>query len=154
MILSYELRVLINKFLDNESSIYWQQKADNITHLIICFSSNLFFSLDNIKITIIFDLKNFIWKIYFFYFIKSRHALDILVPGECLYTSYPSAPVRCTPVASLADNFAEIVSPVPNYTFSAKWWKNLLPQSQRNFISIGYWEISGPHWIRTFSLGS
>ena len=32
-------------------------------------------------------------------------------------TPYPSVPVRCAPVASLVDKFAEIASPVPIYAF-------------------------------------
>ena len=44
-------------------------------------------------------------------------------------TSYPSSPVRCTPVTSSVDKFAEIAFPVPNYASPANKWLSFLSQS-------------------------
>ena len=68
-------------------------------------------------------------------------------PTKFPCTPCPSAPVRWAPVASLVDNFAEIVSP-------ANKWKNLLPWSYRGFIPGDFWETAAPHRIKVFSSGS
>ena len=62
-----------------------------------------------------------------------------------LNTPCPSAPVRCAPLASLVDNFAEITSSIPNYASPANKWKNHLPQSNGDFISGDFWETAAPH---------
>ena len=47
-------------------------------------------------------------------------AVFVFVTSEkSKYTPCPSAPVRCASVGSPVDKFAEVVSPVPNYTSPA-----------------------------------
>ena len=45
-----------------------------------------------------------------------------------IVTPCPSAPVKCAPVASPVNKFAEIVSPDPNYASSANKWMSFAPQ--------------------------
>ena len=59
---------------------------------------------------------------------KINHEKEEMLP-LALETPCPSVSVRCTPVGSPVDKFAEIVSPVPNYASPAIKWKSFLPQS-------------------------
>ena len=51
-----------------------------------------------------------------------------------LHTPCPVSLVRCAPVASSVDSFAEIPSPVPNYASPGNKWKSLLSRSCRDSI--------------------
>ena len=60
---------------------------------------------------------------------KINHEKKEMLP-LALETPCPSASVRCTPVGSPVDKFAEIVSPVPNYASPTnKRISFFLPQS-------------------------
>ena len=67
----------------------------------------------------------FYFRIYInvFFFRKSFFSVS-----RFSYT-LPSAPVRCTLVASLVDNFVKSASPVPIYASLANKWKRFLTRS-------------------------
>ena len=82
------------------------------------------------------------WDITFFQLVKIRmiqhHSLKMiltklvieLIHGKCLLTiTCPSAPVKCSLVASPVNKFAKITSSVPNYTSPPKNKYFFLPQS-------------------------
>ena len=53
--------------------------------------------------------------------------------------------VRCAPVASPVDDFAEITSPVPSYVSPVNKWKNHVPWLYGDFIPGDFWEIAALH---------
>ena len=77
-----------------------------------------------------------------------RFGLESSVNGK-LCTPCASALVRCTPVASPVNKFVEIVSPAPNYAFSAFKWISFLPQWLRDFIPGDIWKNWEPPLIKS-----
>ena len=68
----------------------------------------------------------------------------------CLLTTpFPSAPVRCTPVAPPTNKVAEIASPVPCFASPGNKWICFLPWSWRGFIPGGTWKNCWPPMKRS-----
>ena len=59
---------------------------------------------------------------------------------KLIYTPCPSTPVRCAPVTSSIDKFAEIDSPVPNYASEANKRISFLPRLKGEFIPGDIWK--------------
>ena len=76
---------------------------------------------------------------------------------ECVYlypsiaTLCPSAPVRCAPLASPVDDFAESVYPVSNYASPANKQKKSLKEKE-TLSPVIFEKIGGPHCNSVFNM--
>ena len=57
-----------------------------------------------------------------------------------IYTPYASAPLRCTPVASPVDSFAQSAYLVPNYASPANRCKSVFYPGHKETLSPGFLE--------------
>ena len=75
--------------------------------------------------------------------------MDTKFVAPCL-----SATMRCAPVASPDDNFAENASRVPNCTTPAIQWKVFYSGHKENLSPMIFKKDSGPHSNSAFSVRS